>query len=209
MNCSGTGHAPIADTPPAQSPPKQGTTASKTASHIDERTRLASPALSSSSLPTASTATPLPVRHSSDPGDRLAYGNFGGVCYYRWQQIIYRVMDRMDTGETIDDLGVGGVVAPLATPDTQDQLVLRTITSQSGAPTPYGAFEVDYYDAATGTFLPVDDGGTEVYDSATRGLPRAIRVRLRCWDRVGHVRDEDSGERGIEFQETFAIPAGE
>jgi len=174
------------------------------------------------------TATPLPVRKSvpdllTDPPDDLIYNNLAGVCYFRWrpssdakpvQQALYRVMDRLDTGETISDLGVGSIPAPSANPTARDQLAIRVVTPLAGAPSSYGAFEVEYgvYNKVTREleFFAVEDGGTEVYDSATTGLlPRAIRVKLRCWDRSKHVRDEDSGERGIEFQETFAIPAGE
>jgi len=156
---------------------------------------------------TFTTATPMPVRDSTDRADILTYHNFGAVCYYRFQQMLYRVMDRMDTGETIGDLGVGCVVPPLTDPDTQDQLALRVVTPYAGGSATYGAFEVDYYDTATGTFLPVD--GSDTYDSASRGLPRAIRVRLRCWDRGMHIRDEVTGERGIEFQEVLRISAAD
>ena len=166
------------------------------------------------------TATPLPVRKSTLEADDLVYNNLAAVCYYRWlptpdaappRQILYRIMDRMDTGETIGDLGGSapdfGIAPPRANPAERDQLALRVITPFAGGSLSKGAFEVEVYDTVTGAFQPVD--GSDSFDSAVKGLPRALRVHLRLWDRKRHVIDEETGERGLEFVETFKIPAAD
>ena len=177
------------------------------------------------------TATVFPVRHSGAGGvasdaDPPTDANFGAVCYYRWypsavappaQQILYRTLDRLDLktqSDTVNILTLGILdPRPYDPPVVQDLLALRAVTPTAGGSTIYGAFEVDYYDTATGRFLPVTDlaegapGTLRVYDSAQRGLPRAIRVHLRLQDRRMHVRDEVRRERGAEFEETFWIPA--
>ena len=163
------------------------------------------------------TATPLPLRKSDEDTDPYINANFGAVCYFRWMpslsanrehQVLYRVVDRMDSGQSLSTLSL----SPIEDPAEEDQLALRVVTplaAEDGGSQIEGAFEVAFYDDATGAFVPLADGGREVYDSETDGLPRAIRVRLRCWDRRKHVRDEVRKERGIEFQETYWLPAAE
>lgn len=169
------------------------------------------------------TGTPQPLRRSEDPAAPPAYVGFGAVCYYRWYasasdsppyQMLFRVADRLDSGETLTHLNARIYAVPpnrgahpYDTPDLQDQLAQHVVTPFASGSTVYGAFEVAFYDRASGAFVPLEDGGTEVYDSAVRGLPPAVRVRLRVFDHGGSVRDEVSGERGIEFEETYWLPA--